>query len=121
MAYRRIISERQNSHDGEQCNIITRWSTPPKFGLSPPGNSRLARRRSLKNKLKPLSSPAFDIYTGNEKIDSLNNTPVQSPDIQFLIEEEFHDRIMIQKSHSPEEDEKTVKDGRDKRGCFLKL
>jgi MAP kinase interacting serine/threonine kinase len=47
VAYRRIISERQRKEEERQ--VITRWSTPPKFhGLSPPGNSRLAKRRSLK-------------------------------------------------------------------------
>lgn len=79
IAYRRIISERQNNHDH---NLITRWSTPPKFGLSPPGNSRLAKRRSLKNKLNSLS---LTIQKFDTNVDSPNNTPIQSPDIEALI------------------------------------
>lgn len=91
IAYRRIISERQNTEDNDH-HIITRWSTPPKFGLSPPGKSRLAKRRSLKNKLSSLS---IDVLSNSEKYnnDSANNTPVQSPDIGFLIEEEFRKRL----------------------------
>lgn len=91
IAYRRIISERQNTEDNDH-HIITRWSTPPKFGLSPPGKSRLAKRRSLKNKLSSLS---IDVLNNSEKYsnDSANNTPVQSPDIGFLIEEEFRKRL----------------------------
>lgn len=85
VAYRRIISERQNSQDEEEQSnhgIISRWSTPPKFGLSPPGNSRLAKRRSLKQKLSGLSLSA--LATNSEEnsknsFDSNNTTPVQSP------------------------------------------
>lgn len=50
VAYSRIISERQTSQDA--TGVTLRWSTPPKFGLSPPGKSRLAKRRSLKQGLK---------------------------------------------------------------------
>ncbi|XP_057298487.1 MAP kinase-interacting serine/threonine-protein kinase 1-like [Hydractinia symbiolongicarpus] len=85
VAYRRIISERQNSSD-EEHHVITRWSTPPKFGLSPPGNSRLAKRRSLKNKLNSLS--LTNIRTEN-KSDSANTTPIQSPSVGAIIEQLF--------------------------------
>jgi len=68
VAYRRIISERHASspdlHNGDDADDATlRWSTPPNnkhFGLSPPGKSRLAKRRSLKNELKlKLGGPGF--------------------------------------------------------------
>ena len=94
VTYRRIISERQNSHDGDdqqqkqQDNntsqgIISRWSTPPKFGLSPPGNSRLAKRRSLKQKLSALSLTGLSSNAEelNRNGDSNNSTPVQSPSV----------------------------------------
>lgn len=84
VAYRRIISERQNStDDSENHCIISRWSTPPKFGLSPPGNSRLAKRRSLKQRLSGLSlngiSSTSHPEEEGEKSES-PTTPVQSPD-----------------------------------------
>lgn len=91
IAYRRIISERQNSQEDENAastphGVISRWSTPPKFGLSPPGNSRLAKRRSLKQKLSALSLTALSSHndeTGANS-DSNNTTPVQSPVVEML-------------------------------------
>ena len=90
VAYRRIISERQKSHDEEEQNnhgIIARWSTPPKFGLSPPGNSRLAKRRSLKQKLSALSLSSTNSEDSIKNADSNNTTPVQSPDVGTPVNE----------------------------------
>ena len=72
--HRHIVSERQS--DKHQNH--TRWSTPPKFGLSPLGSSSLAKRRSMKNKLKLLTPLSLD--------DSQNNTPVASPVVESLFE-----------------------------------
>lgn len=83
VAFRRIISERQNSYDGGEHMVKSRWSTPPKFGLSPPGNSKLAKRRSLKNKRNSLTIGV--INDEKTRQDSPGNTPVQSPDISYLL------------------------------------
>lgn len=92
VAYRRIISERQNSQEDEMTSstphgVVSRWSTPPKFGLSPPGNSRLAKRRSLKQKLSALSLTALSSHNNDDKeinSDSNNTTPAQSPVVGML-------------------------------------
>jgi len=92
VAYRRIISERQNSQEDEMTSstphgVVSRWSTPPKFGLSPPGNSRLAKRRSLKQKLSALSLTALSSHNNDDNginSDSNNTTPVQSPVVGML-------------------------------------
>ena len=92
VAIRRIISERQNSWDDEPV-VKSRWSTPPKFGLSPPGNSNLAKRRSLKNKRNSLTISVTNDEKANQ--DSPDNTPIQSPDISLLIQEDFKKRLQI--------------------------
>jgi len=103
VAYRRIISERQRKEEEHQ--LITRWSTPPKFGgLSPPGNSRLAKRRSLKrlNFDTNLTPPdANTTVVGKENSDTSpcvnntnNDTPTDSPDSPHtLLCREFERRL----------------------------
>jgi len=103
VAYRRIISERQRKEEEHQ--LITRWSTPPKFGgLSPPGNSRLAKRRSLKrlNFDTNLTPPdANTTAVGKENTDTStcvdvtnNDTPTDSPDSPHtLLCREFERRL----------------------------
>lgn len=105
VAYRRIISERQRKEEEHQ--LITRWSTPPKFGLSPPGNSRLAKRRSLKklNFDSNLTPPDNDANTTvvvggkenndtTENNDTNNDTPTDSPDSPHtLLCREFERRL----------------------------
>jgi serine/threonine protein kinase len=101
VAYRRIISERQRKEEEHQ--IITRWSTPPKFGLSPPGNSKLAKRRSLKrlNFDQDLTPPDVNnTDAGKENNDTTNNyddnndTPTDSPDSPHtLLCREFERRL----------------------------
>lgn len=79
VAYRRIISERHASstepHNGDDATL--RWSTPPAhnkhFGLSPPGKSRLAKRRSLKNELKLKLGPGG---SGSELVSPLDTSPL---------------------------------------------
>lgn len=109
VAYRRIISERQNSTDeeGEHHNIISRWSTPPKFGLSPPGNSRLAKRRSLKQRLSALSlnGVSSTSHTEEGKSDS-PTTPVQSPDVGTPVNERMIHRMI---NSSPQHNGKNEK------------
>jgi hypothetical protein len=97
VAYRRIISERQRKEEEHQ--LITRWSTPPKFGLSPPGNSRLAKRRSLKRlNFDNNSSPDGNTtVVGKENsgtcVDN-NDTPTDSPDSPHtLLCREFERRL----------------------------
>ncbi|XP_065657543.1 MAP kinase-interacting serine/threonine-protein kinase 1 isoform X2 [Hydra vulgaris] len=72
--HRHIVSERKSDKQENH----TRWSTPPKFGLSPLGNSNLAKRRSIKNKLKLVTPFTID--------DSQNDTPVASPVVESLFE-----------------------------------
>jgi MAP kinase interacting serine/threonine kinase len=108
VAYRRIISERQSSQEQQPDGVTLRWSTPPKFGLSPPGKSRLAKRRSLKQglkfgsqssitesprtpspsspvKLSSSSSPEYDLRCASMDANwsnARNITPIQSPIIE---------------------------------------
>lgn len=100
VAFRRIISERQNSYDGGEHMVKSRWSTPPKFGLSPPGNSKLAKRRSLKNKRNSLTIGV--INDEKTRQDSPGNTPVQSPDISLLIEKDLKRRLQINSASGPD-------------------
>lgn len=100
VAYRRIISERQKKE--EEYQLITRWSTPPKFGLSPPGNSRLAKRRSLKklNFDNNIISPDNDNTEQKGLCNSAgsnesSDTPTDSPDSpqHTLLCREFERRL----------------------------
>lgn len=107
IAYRRIISERQRKE--EEFQLITRWSTPPKFGLSPPGNSRLAKRRSLKrlNFANNISPDATDGAKELSKSDDSNSTPTDSPDNTLLCRD-FERRLKTHLSTTASSDAKTL-------------
>lgn len=101
IAYRRIISERQRKED--EFMLITRWSTPPKFGLSPPGNSRLAKRRSLK-KLNFANSISPDAnITIQAKNDDCNTPTDSSPETNTLLCRDFERLQTHQLSNSSDE------------------
>lgn len=101
IAYRRIISERQRKED--EFMLITRWSTPPKFGLSPPGNSRLAKRRSLK-RLNFANSISPDANkTIQAKNDDCNTPSDSSPESNTLLCRDFERLQTHQLSNSSDE------------------
>jgi len=94
VAFRRLISERQRTSDERKDGVLDRWSTPPRLGLSPPGKSSLAKRRSLKNRERiagldsPSTPPGISPTTDLQRIItdatrtfhlSMNTTPTQSP------------------------------------------
>jgi len=102
IAYRRIISERQRKE--EEFLLITRWSTPPKFGLSPPGNSRLAKRRSLKRlNFANSVSPDANKEMQHKLQDDECKTPTDSPENSTLLCRDF-ERMQSHLTTTPTDD-----------------
>jgi len=108
IAYRRIISERMRKE--EEFQLITRWSTPPKFGLSPPGNSHLAKRRSLK-RLNFVNNSSPNDVSPNDDVMSvtastpvgIDNTPTDESHDNTLLCREFERRLQANMKNSTDQ------------------